>query len=253
MTALVNNICFICGKEGSDTVDHIPPKGIFHPKYRNNNLITVPAHRNCNKKFEKDDEYFRDNIVLASCEVNKKAQELFDDKIIHAYQNKKAQGYRRMQVKQLNSVEVHTPTGLYVKTLPIKIFETKRIDAVISRICRGLYYHRFKFILPIKCKIQVDLLKPEAIDLRTRLIGKRQFQVVVPDIFEYVFIGCNENPETNLFFLFFYNCFTFHITTGQIAEEVSKKKLDTKSYDKLEGIRFTEDTLWIPPGKDLYK
>lgn len=245
-----DKICFICGKGESDSVDHIPPKGLFHSKYRNNNLITVPAHSKCNMSFAKDDEYFRDNIVLSACAVNKKAQELFDDKIIRAFQREQADAYRKMHISQLSNVEIRSPSGLFLKDMPIKIVDLKRTDNVIARICRGLYYHRTKNILSLDCEIKVDMLKPEAIEIRNKC--KPILQEIVPDIFEFIFIPCKEDKDINTIVLFFYNCFTFYCTTGKLAATQNNKKEKEKSYNKLEGIQFSDDTLWFPPGTNFY-
>ena len=59
--------CYICGKGGADSKDHIPPKGIFPKDLRGKlrgNLITVPAHSECNNSFKLDDANFGISLSL---------------------------------------------------------------------------------------------------------------------------------------------------------------------------------------------
>ena len=64
-------------------MDHVPPRGFF-PKIPKGNLITVPAHKDCNGKFSRDDELFRDISVLTS--GNKKAHELLKEPIKRSWE-----------------------------------------------------------------------------------------------------------------------------------------------------------------------
>ncbi len=51
--------CTFCGLKGYVTDDHVPPRCLFS-RPRPNNLVTVPACKDCNtRKSSKDDEYFR--------------------------------------------------------------------------------------------------------------------------------------------------------------------------------------------------
>jgi len=248
MTDFDNKLCFICGKNGSDTLDHIPPKGLFLDKY-SKNLLTLPAHYKCNNSFSKDDEYFRDNVVLASCSSSKHANELFDTKIIRAFHREQAKGYRQSFIDEMSSVEIKTPSDLYIKTIPIKIVEEIRIDSVIERICRGIYYHTHKNILPINCPIDVAMLQPEQIEIRNIPFFKSNLKTIIPDIFEYVMLSDKDDMGNNLFVLFFYSCFVFQVSTGIVATEQKDKHETIHNYEKLEGIQFTKDTLWMPSGK----
>ena len=51
-------LCIYCQINPADTVDHVPPKGLFKEP-RPVDLIIVPACSTCNNSFSKDDEYFR--------------------------------------------------------------------------------------------------------------------------------------------------------------------------------------------------
>src|SRR5437870_4665127 len=54
--------CVYCGTVGPVTKDHIPPKTLFAT--RPPDLITVPCCEKCNKRFSRDDVYFRDVVSM---------------------------------------------------------------------------------------------------------------------------------------------------------------------------------------------
>jgi hypothetical protein len=60
MSDIENGVCYLCGNEGVDSRDHVPPKAVLPKKYRSEgeDLITVPAHQRCNREWKNDDEYF---------------------------------------------------------------------------------------------------------------------------------------------------------------------------------------------------
>jgi hypothetical protein len=59
----VADVCAYCGAEDPQTIDHVPPKLMLEEPYPDN-LVTVPACQECNKKFMKNDEYTRTFIAL---------------------------------------------------------------------------------------------------------------------------------------------------------------------------------------------
>src|SRR5689334_23286824 len=56
------NYCVHCGGPHEDW-DHVPPKGIIPPE-RRSDVIKVPSCKKCNSGASKDDEYFRNILVL---------------------------------------------------------------------------------------------------------------------------------------------------------------------------------------------
>jgi hypothetical protein len=57
-------ICYSCGGDQADTAEHVIAKSLI-PEPRPNNLITVPACRQCNEGVGKDEEYLRDRLSAA--------------------------------------------------------------------------------------------------------------------------------------------------------------------------------------------
>jgi hypothetical protein len=75
--------CYICGKTGADSKDHIPPRGIF-PRKPTGQLITVKAHRSCNESFQHDDELFR-NLIIAACYRIREGKTAWEKQVLYSF------------------------------------------------------------------------------------------------------------------------------------------------------------------------
>ncbi len=63
--------CYVCGRPGADTRDHVIPESFF-PTPKPNNLITLPAHYSCHNRL--GEEYVRS--ILAGLAESKPAMQL---------------------------------------------------------------------------------------------------------------------------------------------------------------------------------
>ena len=74
----VSQQCVYCGVKLGTTSDHVPPDQMF-PDPKPSNLITVPACSECNKGFQKDEDYFRGLIGLTGgTQIEKDAPEFWE-------------------------------------------------------------------------------------------------------------------------------------------------------------------------------
>jgi hypothetical protein len=79
--------CYLCGKlevNANDPItdDHIPPKSLFDilpGQTIKGDLITVGAHKSCNKAHQHDDEYLVFAAVIGAVEKNAMAQRVFEN------------------------------------------------------------------------------------------------------------------------------------------------------------------------------
>jgi hypothetical protein len=121
-------VCVYCGEARELTRDHVPPRCLFS-KPRPHDLITVPCCETCNREFSKHDEYFRLAIV-AGIDKEKFPKENADSvRAINSLIRPASHGFARLMLQNYD----RNSSGLTVDRL--------RIEIVLYRIARGLFYH----------------------------------------------------------------------------------------------------------------
>jgi hypothetical protein len=128
-------LCVYCGEARELTRDHVPPRCLFS-KPRPQNLITVPCCNNCNRGLSKHDEYFR--IAIAAGIDKEKFPNEFADSVraINSLIRPSSQGFARLLLQN------------YERDTSSLTFDMPRIEIVLYRIARGLFYHNKAERLP---------------------------------------------------------------------------------------------------------
>ena len=221
MNDLMVKRCYLCGLENADSSDHIPPKNIFLKKNRVG-LITVPAHINCNKQYDKDDEYFRYAILIPAYWESKDAIELWNTKIKKHIHRPEKRGFKTYLLEHIKSVGVKTPAGIYLGKSDAAYLDAGRIHNVVQRIARGLFYKHTGNILPLELYLKVDssLGDSSIRKIRTSKESKNKFISIGNSIFKYHWEKSKEN-KTGKFWLTFFDCVDFWVyddlnTAGQV-------------------------------------
>jgi len=146
--------CVYCVKRPGLTRDHVPPKSFF-PKPRPSDLITVPACRSCNREAGKDEELFLAAFMFGEAGVSLAGKKLWDEKLHRMYD--KNRGLRRRIAKSMHSVDIFTPGGVFLgRGLGVRL-EEERINRVVTKIIRGLYYHEYQEALFVLHRNYVSL------------------------------------------------------------------------------------------------
>jgi hypothetical protein len=201
--------CFWCGApdppEGSR--DHVFPKNLFLPP-RPEGLITVPACKDHNGVFSQDEEYFRD-FVLASSYSHPEGRRLWDTRTRSALAKKPA--YRARIAAELRKFEIRTAGGVFLGTIDALIADAPRINAVIRKMVRGLYYHLYAEPLgPVSFTIEQvrpdRSLPPAAIGVLRGLPGRTDIGHVV-----YRFARAPDMPEAVAGWLAFFGRVGFFV------------------------------------------
>ncbi len=148
--------CYICGGL-AETRDHIPPQAIFsNPKPTN--LITVPACKRCNHDSTLDDEYFRWFITTSSSDMPK-AQKLVCERIFK--RSRKRPALLQSIMKGAIKVDIFSRGGIFIKQAPAFKYNKARIQSIIEKIAKGLYWHEKKQPFDDKhCEIKFVLYPP---------------------------------------------------------------------------------------------
>ncbi len=133
--------CVYCGARTKLSRDHIPAAAIF-PRMPAR-AVTVPACPTCNQEYSKDDVYFRDVLVahqeVADCPEALEVQAA----MMRSFGDPRQKGYTRGFFNHVKLVNPKTPAGLLLPRQPALDLESHRLERVVERIVRGLFYHEF--------------------------------------------------------------------------------------------------------------
>ncbi len=199
--------CIYCGKNINQAPDHVPPKNLF-PKPRPSNLITVSSCYSCNKGYERDDEYFK-SILLMRKEVaeqerlNERVESLF-----RSWGRKEARGFLYSFEDMFQTVELKSPSGIYLGKAPAFTADNSRLERVVKRITRGLYFHHHDVPLPDDCQIIVWLHIEKDQDNGEKaleMLSGREIFKIGNDIFTYLYATAEENKYCSMWFMVFYD------------------------------------------------
>ncbi len=147
--------CVFCGAIGDVTDDHIPPKTIF-AKPRSSDLITVPGCEECNHGWSLDDEYFRTALCLSDNTADERNATAGREAAMRSLQREEARGFAKMFLSRIFPQEVYSPGGIYLgKRLAFNV-DLKRIQKVVAKITRGLFYKESDRILPQDYGVSVE-------------------------------------------------------------------------------------------------
>jgi hypothetical protein len=209
-------LCYLCGKPGADTKDHIPPRDIF-PEKPTGQLITVPAHYDCNHRFHKEDELFRNLITVASTRTPQ-GYHAWKEKVLPSWQ--KNPGAKRDLQKRLTSVWIKDLVSGGLLRSPAVKQDVELVQRQIDRWTRGLYYHKFKQPMPPDWTINVEKLNPPEASLIPSLNqlareGIRPLWVhVEPNVFSYTYITSEEGTHLGFAIFVFFNTEVYLGSTG---------------------------------------
>jgi len=203
--------CYFCGKEGADSKDHIPPKGIFPKDIRGKlrgNLITVPAHLECNNSFKKDDVIFR-NLIIAEGFRTPIGRHAWERVLIKSF--KKNPGDRKYLLSRLDKKFMKDEmTNAYILKDVISV-DLELMHRQIKRINRGLFYHKFKEPLPDNIPIKIIDQPPPEVSLPSfnKWFAEKEIYPnwihVFPGIFSFFYGNTEEDKTKAMTILIFYN------------------------------------------------
>jgi len=132
-------ICIYCGEYSEITADHIPPKNLF-PKPRPENLITVPSCRECNEGAAKDDEYFRLMLTMRDETFKHPSVQKNWPKIKRSLERVSHGGLRKLFIDSTQFINLRSNAGLYIGKAGLFNPDSERMDRVMRRISKGLFY-----------------------------------------------------------------------------------------------------------------
>ena len=207
---LQKDVCYICCKPGTDDRDHVIPSSFF-TKPKPANLLTFPAHHQCHS--EMDEEYFRVLAAGQGLEESKSATDLWQDKIFRSVgRNMPLQELIRSSI--LDNVPLISKGEIYMGSTPAIRFDRNRIDPIIKKIVRGLYFQKTEELLCTNTEFKWEVVNEEPTGPMRQVLEGSQRGLRYKDVFESAFAIVEEaGLEVTVWWLLFYKgllvvCFT---------------------------------------------
>lgn len=134
-------VCAYCGCDDPETVDHVPPKGIFPPPLPSD-LLTVPCCYRCHSDTSEDDEHFR-NVLLISADLEHDPRASRSrERILRSRARPEQNTYWQEFVDSVEDVDVFSGGGIWIGRQP-GIPISSPVRRVVERMARGLYFHEY--------------------------------------------------------------------------------------------------------------
>lgn len=231
------SVCVFCGGDldGSHD-DHIPGRQFF-PLPRPIDLITVPAHADCNSRFKTDEDYVR--AILLATDAGKTAfgDRLWQQKAKRALEKDK--GLNKAFFRSVKNFAVFTPEGLPDGNRLGLDPDWKRVSAFVEKLVRGLYWFEYKSILPQA--LHIDFPRGFAEDfpgtnpyLTLTSPGNRSW----PGIFEYRAWRGPVNPERSSWVFVFYGTNMFVAATCRPDDPMRRSRTTDSTFATLSTPRM---------------
>jgi len=150
--------CVYCGERDGTEKEHAVGR-LFFPKPRPDNLVTVPACRECNRGVSKDEEYVRAVLLtLMDTEEASAAIRLRAEELRRSFEREEGKPLANLILSSVQWVNVESPAGIMLPNkVPLIGADTDRMYRVFIKIVMGLYYAWKRERLPSDYEVLVYL------------------------------------------------------------------------------------------------
>ncbi|MEW5985907.1 MAG: hypothetical protein AB1791_04675 [Chloroflexota bacterium] len=208
--------CVYCDERKPLTDDHVPPKNLF-AKPRPGNLITVPACAECNKGFERDDEYFRTMLVLWEKTGDHFGARRLADRVVKDLKRPEKVRFRSSIFHKARPVKLFTKSGLYDGETGLVEVDVLRLHRTVTRTVRGLFYHHAGHRLDDSYEVQIRVspMSGMILDLIiATLPGLSTTPEIIGDgVFKYWFQVSTRDEKVSTWVLMFFENLPFVCAT----------------------------------------
>ena len=226
-------LCVYCGKAPATTLDDIPPRCVFtKPRGK---LLLVPSCECCNGGASNDDEWFRNDLVLESGNVQHPVARELNDSAWRGLAMPEKRGMLTAFQQMVRQQAVRTEAGLYV-TVPVFDMLADPQRRVVGRIVKALYWHHHDRIrLPDEytvSSIPVDATIKDHRETSARALAflyrQPQHSLGSGGVFSYRFFVDGQDPRSILWLLVFYQRFQiFAVVHKRVGAAVSRPSVQT--------------------------
>jgi hypothetical protein len=205
-------LCYLCGEvlAGPATKDHVPPR-LFYPKLfretENPNLLTLPTHRACNEEYRLDEEYLVATL-LPIVAFTDAGHELLSERAAQFHRGKT----QPLMRKVLGEFELR-PSGMILPPgQVVKRFEAGRVDRVLWKITRGLFFAHHSEVLPESTPRNILSVRGnENLPGIAAALENAESLGVMPNVFDYRFARIDEVEGMYLWALRLWEYFTIFV------------------------------------------
>src|SRR5260370_39993304 len=139
--------CYLCGKEGVVTDDHVPPRCLA-PRADDSLFHKLPAHAHGNNALSVQESRFRDFVVAASKDGIKEAK----DALENMERNFRRKGKKKQSdflnrdffrlYENIEQREGYSPSGIYLgRVIGIRPAQHLVYKSFLAKITRGFHNH----------------------------------------------------------------------------------------------------------------
>lgn len=163
-----NRICYLCGKPGADSKDHVPPKGLLPPGSNDYQRITVHAHRLCNSNESEDEEYLRDLLLPEAIQYGLKGAEEPYRKVWRSWS--RPAGWKRYNkfMEKATPIITQTSAGIYTVKAVAVVPDKDKVLSVARKIVKGVVFYDARAIINAADISVATLTISEAIEKRKK-------------------------------------------------------------------------------------
>lgn len=207
-----SRLCVYCGvRPATGRGDHIPPSCLF--AVRPDPPILIPSCFECNQGQSREDEYFRLTITSRADVADHPEVPTLSGTVVRGLARPQARGFLEGFCQNIGLAELRSPGGLYLQDVGVMNVDLRRLDAVVARIVRGLFYHETGTPLAPTSVVSVSQesgLRAISEDARAQLVrlcGVLRAQPehkVGNDVFSYWYQRVEGHAEMSVWLLGFY-------------------------------------------------
>lgn len=141
-------VCTFCLKRRLLSEDHVPPKCLFHKADRKA-LIKVPACDMCNMSASKDDEWLRLVLSFSRDATREPHVSRVLPTVMRSLKRPEARGFSNAFFSSVRNVDVWSGGGVFLYQARGFDIDQARLERIISKIVRGLFFRELKRRLPL--------------------------------------------------------------------------------------------------------
>ena len=211
-----------CGKVDWLTLDHIPPSCLFVSTPLN--IVEVPSCFKCNNSASSDDEYFKTMLVIKNGSGNHPTAVGLQASVFRALQKPQKIGFARAIRRSITVASIMSQGGIFLGERPAFHVDLARLDKVVRRIVKGLYWHHWKVAVPQEFKVDafsehgVADLSPAAKEQLRHLVIEPVLEQPVfsigDDVLRYRFLCMSDIKSASAWCLEFYSDVRFIALVG---------------------------------------